>query len=105
MYNSVICALGTADNVFMQEMHMQKRYSTIPGWKEFVKMLICKPSYGEFGVGGQDLESYSKPCCRPELPSSKLSDIVVGVILDAMLITSHGNFLPKIPGSSGRRSR
>ena len=35
MYNSVICALGTAGNVFMQEMHIQKRYATIPGWKEF----------------------------------------------------------------------
>ena len=35
MYNSVICALGTASNVFMQETIMQKRYATIPGWKKF----------------------------------------------------------------------
>ena len=73
-----------------------------------VKMLICKLVmlfYGGLEVAGQDLESYSKPYCRPELPSSKLSDIVVGVTLDAMLITLHGNSLPKIPGSSGRRSR
>ena len=62
-------------------------------------------SYSGLEVAGQDLESYSKKCCRPELPSSKLSDIVVGVTLDAMLITLHGNPLPKIPGSSGRRSR
>ena len=78
MHKSVICALGTAGSVCRKSIFRRDVLPFQDG-RSFPRMHPLKlmmPSSARFGVGGQDQESYSILCCRPELHSSKLLDIV-----------------------------